>query len=445
MESPEPPTGTELSPAQQAVGKQATVQLGTTTETKESKSTASGLYDYLQKAFSPGQGPSGGETPQGSHSPNPEMPQLEEGRGDATLQTGDQGDTDACLTPRSLAGSDTPAGCRSPKPALPEAEVQLLRVNFMLCGRAGLGKTTCLRNMFEDYLEGVGGTPDAPLGDDVLAASSEGLGDRLVRMLVSTPPVPLDNDRRQIVYRIQDTPGYSEALPFAGQPEIAAAVDEMVAHVRSLKVKEWQEWNGAVAPRGLVEYQTMLDACLYFLPPHRLSTCDLQFLQKLSKEVPVILVIAKADSMTTAETLQYKREIMEIVKQPNTSALASAAGNGQPPQPIPIFSFDAEAANLGGVHFGPMPPFAIVCSPTVGPRGPERAFGWGTCYCWEPEHSDLVHLREMLLGSSGFRSLRAAKHECYSEYVEERSAADQASQQARTLAENAGQKKQQQK
>lgn len=44
-----------------------------------------------------------------------------------------------------------------------------------------------------------------------------------------------------------------------------------------------------------------MDACLYFLPPHRLRKMDVAFMRALAPLVPVIPILAKADTMTSEE------------------------------------------------------------------------------------------------------------------------------------------------
>ena len=52
-----------------------------------------------------------------------------------------------------------------------------------------------------------------------------------------------------------------------------------------------------------------VDVCLYFLPPHRLKEIDLEFMYQLSRVVPLIPLISKADSMTTDELAAFHAEI----------------------------------------------------------------------------------------------------------------------------------------
>lgn len=53
--------------------------------------------------------------------------------------------------------------------------------------------------------------------------------------------------------------------------------------------------------------------CLYFVPPygHGLRQMDIDFLRRLHKKVNVVLVIAKADALTTNELKKLKANILQ--------------------------------------------------------------------------------------------------------------------------------------
>lgn len=57
-------------------------------------------------------------------------------------------------------------------------------------------------------------------------------------------------------------------------------------------------------------------AILYFIPPtgHALREIDVEFMKRLCPRANVIPVIAKSDSLTTAELVDFKKRIMEDIK-----------------------------------------------------------------------------------------------------------------------------------
>jgi len=58
-----------------------------------------------------------------------------------------------------------------------------------------------------------------------------------------------------------------------------------------------------------------VDICIYFLSPHRIKPIDLKFMTELSALVPLVPVLAKADSMTTNELDDFRKGVREALVQ----------------------------------------------------------------------------------------------------------------------------------
>ena len=58
-----------------------------------------------------------------------------------------------------------------------------------------------------------------------------------------------------------------------------------------------------------------VDICIYFLSPHRIKPIDLKFMTELSALVPLVPVLAKADSMTTAELEHFRKGVRDALVQ----------------------------------------------------------------------------------------------------------------------------------
>ena len=54
--------------------------------------------------------------------------------------------------------------------------------------------------------------------------------------------------------------------------------------------------------RSWARHDSLVTCCLYFIAPHRIKENDIRFMQEVSKMVPIVPVIAKADTMTRDET-----------------------------------------------------------------------------------------------------------------------------------------------
>lgn len=58
-----------------------------------------------------------------------------------------------------------------------------------------------------------------------------------------------------------------------------------------------------------------VDICIYFLSPHRIKPIDLKFMTELSALIPLVPVLAKADSMTTNELDYFRKGVREALVQ----------------------------------------------------------------------------------------------------------------------------------
>ena len=59
-----------------------------------------------------------------------------------------------------------------------------------------------------------------------------------------------------------------------------------------------------------------VDLCLFCLPPHRLRPVDVRYMAELGKVVPILPIVTKADTMSTAEAAKYRREVYNRLQSP---------------------------------------------------------------------------------------------------------------------------------
>ncbi len=95
-------------------------------------------------------------------------------------------------------------------------------------------------------------------------------------------------------------------------------VSEILALVRQQNIHQCNETQGILLEE--LEFKHMYDACIYFISPHQLKPRDLKFMASISKVVPVIPVIAKADCMTTEERQSFRNHINASLAKPNYSS-----------------------------------------------------------------------------------------------------------------------------
>ena len=102
-----------------------------------------------------------------------------------------------------------------------------------------------------------------------------------------------------------------------------AYVTEILALVRQQNIHQCNETQGILLEE--LEFKHMYDACIYFISPHQLKPRDLKFMSTISKAVPVIPVIAKADCMTEEERQVFRSHINASLQKPNFSGTTAAA------------------------------------------------------------------------------------------------------------------------
>lgn len=285
-------------------------------------------------------------------------------------------------------------------------------IKVLVVGDSGLGKTTLIKTLLS--------TPGERLSvhDGTFTPTEQFIRDP--ESLCSTVTWKDEEDRVIWVYRIQDTPGYGDEL------NIMNTINMMLGYIEKQNQK-WLELESARdRQQDLSEAEDpRVDVVLYCVPPHRLRPIDLRYMFELSKSVPIIPVITKADTMTTREANTYRTEVSKRIMQPN---LAGIRGR------IDVFKFDKdtlERAGLSDVASAQTagadsctPPFLVVASNDINEDlnqretpvfWPERRYAWGTAEAFNPDHSDLLQLRALLL-KEALEEIVKSKRQRYEEW-----------------------------
>ncbi|KAF6778211.1 hypothetical protein AHF37_02061 [Paragonimus kellicotti] len=159
---------------------------------------------------------------------------------------------------------------------------------------------------------------------------------------------------------ILDTPGFGQSLDNSTcwQPIVDCIESQFEAYLRAeLSVSRKTVGSGANCIPGLPD-DNRVHACLYFVNPsgHGLHQVDVESLKKLHNLVNLILVIGKADTLTTEECGQFKQTISRQLQE-----------NG-----IQVYDFPESVVTLCGEpnektltevrSWRRRQPFAVVCS-----------------------------------------------------------------------------------
>ncbi|PRW59161.1 septin GTPase [Chlorella sorokiniana] len=281
-------------------------------------------------------------------------------------------------------------------------------MKILLVGESGLGKTTFIRNLFAAYARDASfpiNDAGGPNARRVFAENPEALCTEIV----------LQDSEHKVYYHylVQDTPGYGDSTDLAGDRRLVLDYIDVSSSTYLLQASRLPSFFIETDPERRAAMaairDTRVDVCLYFVPPHRLRQIDLQFICELAAVLPVVPVLAKADTMTSEELKASGREFRHRVR----SSLGKA-GVASP--------FSRDALEDAGARHGP--PFAVVCSGQmdleVGSAGqrrfwPVRKYPWGSVEAMLTQHSDLPVLRRLLF-EAGYYELKEGTEARFHEY-----------------------------
>lgn len=138
-----------------------------------------------------------------------------------------------------------------------------------------------------------------------------------------------------------------------------------------------------------------MHCCLYFLPPygHSLRQTDIDLLRRLHKKVNVVLVIGKADALTATEMQKLKANILDDLETQNIQLYQFPDCDSDEDEDFKQQDRELKASI----------PFAVVGSNTVievaGKKIRGRQYPWGVVDVENPQHSDFMKLRRMLIST----------------------------------------------
>lgn len=272
---------------------------------------------------------------------------------------------------------------------------------LLVVGDAGLGKTTLIRTLLSVQGQKIQLHDGSETSIDQFRKNPNSLCFQICWRD--------EDDRVEWYYTVQDTPGYGDQL------DIHHNIEAMVQFVANQNKKWFALETSKKRPSNLSQLEDpRIDVCLFCLPPHRLRYIDVKFMFELGKVVPIIPIITKADTMNIQEATVFRQEVHNKLQN-----LSQFRIKGK----LQLFEFQKEALARAGVdasvsQFQTMP-FLVVASNEVNMDlnqkhifWPERQYAWGTCEAFNPEHSDVLQLRLLLL-KEGLEEISAAKLDRY--------------------------------
>ncbi|KAK0634558.1 Septin-type guanine nucleotide-binding (G) domain-containing protein [Bombardia bombarda] len=242
--------------------------------------------------------------------------------------------------------------------------------NVICVGQTGLGKSTLINTIFASHLIESKGRLHP---EEIIRSTTE----------IQSVSHIIEEKGVRLRLNIVDTPGYGDLInnDRCWDPIVKYIKDQHSAYLR----KE------LTAQRERYIQDTRIHCCLFFIQPsgHSLKPIDIVVLKKLSDVVNVVPVIAKADSLTLEERLEFKARIKEEFAFHNLKMY-----------PYDNEEFDDEERAVND-QIKNLIPFAVVGSEKSilvnGKQVRGRQNRWGVINVEDEEHCEFVYLRNFLL------------------------------------------------
>lgn len=260
-----------------------------------------------------------------------------------------------------------------PQPASLQLRPRIVSLNIMVAGLSGLGKTTTCHTLFESW------------NCHETSTSKLKTQPRFTSTTVINASLQLErhDPEANTILRIKiiDTPG------FGNQVNHRNSVHRIARYIEQCRHQKYASEMSCVQRNMEDDDDSLVHVCLYFISPGRFLEIDKYFLQSIQNQVTVVPIIAKADTLTDSEISSYRTELQEIFEK----------------ERIHVYEFD-HLNNATSFRGGRRPErrqvLAIVSRDGIYPWGKSRRF--------DPSHSDLQLIQELIFSKHTERFVEAA-------------------------------------
>jgi septin 4 len=166
---------------------------------------------------------------------------------------------------------------------------------LMVVGESGLGKSTLINSLFLDDLYKNRKVPDVS---------------ERIQKTTSIEKKTMEIEERGVKLRLTviDTPGFGDAVNCEDSWKVCTKyIDD--------QFRQYFTDESGLNRRNIQDNR--VHCCLYFVPPwgHSLRQMDLELMKRLHQKVNIVVVIAKADCLTTSEIARLKKNIINDIKE----------------------------------------------------------------------------------------------------------------------------------
>ncbi|KAG8722768.1 hypothetical protein FRC08_010378 [Ceratobasidium sp. 394] len=241
----------------------------------------------------------------------------------------------------------------------------------MVVGESGLGKSTLVNTLFNTTLY-----PPK----EHLHPSAE----RPKTVAIESISADIEENGVRLRLTVVDTPGFGD---FVNNDDSWKPIVENI----EARFDAYLEQENRVNRQKMVDNR--VHACLYFIQPsgHSLKQIDVEFMRRLHTKVNLIPVIAKSDTLTDEEIIQFKQRILNDITHHEIRIFQA-----------PVYENEDEETIAENEEIASKIPFAIVGSDaqveTADGRSVRgRSYPWGVIEVDNEDHCDFVKLRQMLI------------------------------------------------
>jgi len=241
----------------------------------------------------------------------------------------------------------------------------------MVVGESGLGKSTLINTLFNTTLYP---------GKEALPPSAE----RPKTVSIESISADIEENGVRLRLTVVDTPGFGDFVN--NHDSWKPIVDDIDS-----RFDAYLEQERRVNRQKIVDNR--VHCCLYFIQPtgHSLRPIDIEFMRCLHTKVNLIPVIAKADTLTDDEILQFKQRILSDISHHNIQIFQA-----------PVYENEDDEIIAENEEIASKVPFAVVGSDREvqtedGRMVRGRVYPWGVVEVDNEDHCDFVKLRQMLV------------------------------------------------
>lgn len=245
--------------------------------------------------------------------------------------------------------------------------------NIMVVGQSGLGKSTLVNTLFKSRVSRK-------------SCSSASYHEKIPKTVnLHSVSHLIEEKGVKMKLTVIDTPGFGDQINNNN------CWEPIVKYVNEQYERYLREELNVTRKRRIPD--SRVHCCIYFLPPtgHRLRAIDVEFMKHLGNIVSIVPVIAKADTLTLDERLDFKHRIRQDL-----------AAHGIQVYPRKEYDEDPEEHLLNN-SIRECIPFAVVGTDREHQVNGNKVLGrktkWGIIEVENAAHCEFSHLRDLLIRS----------------------------------------------